>query len=80
MFLSTLSFEEYGIPNHDKTIMYIWNLKVYIHGISYMITFIVMHNSVVILSILCLLEIYGYETPKLPMIGAIILMFKEMEK
>ncbi len=45
-----------------------------------MITFIVMHNSVVILSIFCLLEIYGYETPKLPMIGVITLMFKEIEK
>jgi len=25
------------------------------------------------------LDIYGYETPKLPIIGVIILMFKEME-
>jgi hypothetical protein len=39
-----------------------------------------MHNSVVILSMLCLLDIYGYETPKLPMIGVILLMFKEMEE
>lgn len=75
-----MSFEEYGGPNHDKTTMYIWILKVYIHGISYIITFIVMHNSVVILSMLCLLDIYGYETPKLPMIGVILLMFKEMEE
>lgn len=36
-----------------------------------------MHNSVVILFILCLLDIYGYEMLKLPMIGVIILIFKK---